>query len=377
MRVLASRLAFFLLLLVFNDTARATMFVYVSNAQDGTISAFRMDEDSGALEDIGRVEAGKMVMPMAANPAGHRLYAAIRAQPYGVASYAIDRRTGELTHLSTAALPDSMPYIAVDRTGRFLLAASYGGNLVSVSPIGPDGLVQGEPLQILPTGRNAHAILPDPSNRFVYVPTLGNDQILQYLFDEDTGQLAPNRPDAVHAEPNAGPRHFTFAPNGRFVFVLNELAGTVTSYAMDRLTGTLSQGQSFPAAPPEAGLVPGRPRGGPPAAGEDRSRWIWAADIQMTPDGRFLYASERTSSTLAVFGVDALTGKLTYKKSVPTEKQPRGFRIDPYGRFLLASGEQSDRLAVYRIDRDSGDLQSLERYAVGAGANWVTIVEGN
>lgn len=111
------------------------------------------------------------------------------------------------------------------------------------------------------------------------------------------------------------------------------------------------------------------------APAPDEQRKIWAADIQITPNGRFLYASERTLSTLAIFAVDGVTGKPTYLKSAETEKQPRGFRIDPRGRYLIAAGEKSDQIAVYRIDEANGDLKLLRRYSVGAGANWVTIAE--
>jgi len=376
--MLRTSLAILLAVCACLGSARADTFVYVSNAEDGDISIYRMDAESGALQPAGRAAAGKVVMPMAVSPDHRRLYAAIRSTPFSVATYAINPSDGQLTRLSTVPLPDSMPYISVDRTGRFLFGASYGGDLVSVNPIGPDGFVQGEPVQVVRTGRHAHAILADPSNRYVFATNLGNDQILQFLFDERSGQLTPNRPAAVMAPANAGPRHFVFAPNNRFVFAINELAGTVTSYAFDPGSGLLAQQGSVSAVPPDANLQPGSARPPVPPSGAvppDYSRNIWAADIQITPDGRFLYASERTSSTLAAFAVEGLTGKLTYLGSTPTETQPRGFRIDPYGRFLVASGEKSDQISVYAIEPEKGTLRLLQRYPAGRGANWVSIVE--
>jgi 6-phosphogluconolactonase len=100
---------------------------------------------------------------------------------------------------------------------------------------------------------------------------------------------------------------------------------------------------------------------------------IWAADVHMTPDGKFMYISERTSSSIGVFGVDRATGKLTYLSSTPTEKQPRGFAIDPKGRYLVATGEKSDTISVYAID-GSGALKPIAKTPTGKGANWVEIV---
>jgi 6-phosphogluconolactonase len=115
----------------------------------------------------------------------------------------------------------------------------------------------------------------------------------------------------------------------------------------------------------------GAPNAAPP---RNRDNDIWAADIHLTPDGRFLYISERTGSTLGAFSVNAQSGKLTYLASTPTESQPRGFAIDPKGRFLVAAGEKSDTISVYAIDRASGALSLLQKYPAGKGANWVEIV---
>jgi 6-phosphogluconolactonase len=160
--------------------------------------------------------------------------------------------------------------------------------------------------------------------------------------------------------------------------VLSELLATVTTFALDGKTGLLTEIGSASGLPPDSKLVPGAPRGGvgTPNAAPPRNRDndIWAADIHLTPDGRFLYISERTGSTLGAFSVKAETGKLTYLGSTPTESQPRGFAIAPDGRFLVACGEKSDTISVYAIDRASGALALLRKYPTGKGANWVEIV---
>jgi 6-phosphogluconolactonase len=363
--------------LVGGASALAATFVYVSNAEDGDIGAYRL-LDSGELQPAARVKAAATVMPMVVSPDRHFLYAASRSKPYSVHVYSIDPGTGALTKVSTSPLAESFPYISLDKTGRFLLGASYAGHLVSVNAVGSDGRVSAEPLQVIPVGRNAHSIRVDESNAFVFVPTLGSDQIFQFTFDAKSGKLSSNTP-AVHlTKAMTGPRHFVTSSDNKFVYVLSELLGTVTTFALDGKTGLLTEVGSASGLPPDTKLGPGAPRGAvggpnaPPPRNTDSD--IWAADIHMTPNGKFLYISERTSNTLGAFGVDGASGKLTYLSSTPTERQPRGFAIDPKGRFLVATGEKSETISVYSIDPASGALKSLGKYPAGKGANWVEIV---
>jgi 6-phosphogluconolactonase len=167
--------------------------------------------------------------------------------------------------------------------------------------------------------------------------------------------LTPNSPPAVKTQRGAGPRHFVFHPNRRLVFGVDELDATVNAYRLDA-AGTLTLLASTSILPP--GFT-GKP---------------WAADVHLTPDGRFLYASERTSSTIAGFRVDAASGKLSLVGSYPTETQPRGFGIDPRGRWLLSAGEKSNGVRVHEIDPSSGALHARSRLTVGQDPNWVEIV---
>ncbi len=357
--------------------ARAATFVYVSNAADGEIRTYRM-LDSGELQPGERVKVANMVMPMAVSPDRRILYAASRSKPFSVHAYSIDSGSGALSHLSTSPLAESFPYISLDITGRFLLAASYSGHLVSVNAIGSDGRVSAEPLQVIPVGRNAHAIRVDASNRFVYAPTLGTDQIFLFTFDAKSGRLASNTPAVYQMPAMTGPRHFVCSGDNRFLFMLSELLGTVTTFAIDAATGLLTGLRSASALPADTALRPGAPRGAIVRPGTPSPRStdddIWAADIHLTPDGRFLYVSERTRSTLGAFRVDGATGTLTYLASTPTEPQPRGFAIDPRGRYLVASGEKSETISVYSIDPASGALALLGKLPGGKGASWVEIV---
>jgi 6-phosphogluconolactonase len=245
-----------------------------------------------------------------------------------------------------------------------------------VNPVGADGKV-GEPIQVTPTARNAHAIRTDNTNRFVFVPHLGTDQVFQFVFDEKSGRLTANTPPVLQLKQGTGPRHLIVSPDNRFVYLLNELTGTVTTLSLDANTGVLKELDSVPALPADSKLGPGMPRGAvgaPGAVPRNTDNDIWASDLRLTPNGRFLYAAERTSSTLAAFRVDAASGKLTYLGSTPTEKQPRGFNIDPVGRFVVVSGEKSDMIASYAIDAETGALKPVGRYPTGKGSNWVEIV---
>jgi 6-phosphogluconolactonase len=317
-------------------------------------------------------------MPMVVSPDRRFLYAASRSKPYSVHAYSIDKGTGALTLLATSRLAESFPYISLDKTGRYLLGASYGGHVISVNAVGSDGRVAAEPLQVIPVGRNAHSIRVDESNKFVYVPTLGSDAIFQFSFDANSGKLSSNTPAVYLMKATTGPRHFITSSDNKFLYALGELQGTVTTFSLDAKTGLLTEVSSASGLPPDTKLGPGAPRGavgapgGPPPRNTDND--IWAADIHMTPNGKFVYISERTTNSLSALSVDGASGKLTYLSSTPTERQPRGFAIDPKGKFLVAAGEKSDTISVYSIDQGSGALKFLNKYPTGKGANWVEIV---
>ena len=355
--------------------AGAATFVYVSNAEDGDIGMYTLQSD-GSLQPGPRFKAEKVVMPMTVAPDKRFLIAAVRSKPFSAYTYSIDRGTGALKLVGTGPLAESFPYIYLDRTARFMLGASYGAHLVSVNPVGADGRV-GEPIQTIPTARNAHAIRTDNTNRFVFVPHLGTDQVFQFLFDEKSGRLTANTPPVLQLKAGTGPRHLVVSSDNRFVYLLNELTATVTTLALDGKSGLLTEVSSASALPPDSKLVPGAPRGAVGAAGapvRNTDNDIWASDLHLTPNGKFLYAAERTSNSIGALSVDASTGKLNYVGSTPTERQPRGFRIDPTGRFMVVSGEKSDTLSTYSIDPSSGALKPIGKYPTGKGSNWVEIV---
>jgi 6-phosphogluconolactonase len=344
----------------FMSDAGAATFVYVGNAdsQDITILELKSNGDLTPVETTavpGPAKPGSS-LPLAVSPDRKRLYAGLRNEPYSVVTFAIDAKTGKLTPAGPGPLADSMAYISTDRSGKFLFSASYGGNKVAVNPIGRDGVVQ-PAQQIVPTEPNAHCILADPSNRFVLHTSLGGDLVYQEKFDAKTGKLTPNDPPSISIKAKAGARHLVFSPSRKFVYLVDELDASVYVFPWDAKTGTLEKEVQVTTALPER--FEGKP---------------WAADIHLTPDGKFLYTSERTSSTLAAFRVDPRTGLLTTIDSYPTEKQPRAFNIDPSGRYLLSVGQLSNSMTSYAIDKATGKLVKLKEYHVGKNPNWVEIV---
>jgi 6-phosphogluconolactonase len=339
----------------------AATLVYVGNAESNEVYVLRLDRASGDLELVEKVpipgiDKPGISTPMSVSPDRRFLYVGTRGEPKIAAAFAIDATTGTLKHVASGLLADSMAYIATDRSGRYLLGASYPGHKVTVNPIGPAGTVQ-PPQQVLPDHPNAHSIMADASNRYVLAPTLGNDRVNQFTFDQATGKLTPNTPPAVTVRAKAGPRHFAYHPNGRIVYVVGELDASVYVFDYDATTGRLTEKQSVSALPPG---FEGKPS---------------AADLHVTPDGKFVYASERTSSTLAGFKVDAASGRLTAIGTIPTEKQPRGFNVDSGSRYLLAVGQLSHSLSSYRIDPATGVLTKLKEYPMGKNPNWIEIVD--
>jgi len=336
--------------------------VYVSNAGSKEIFVFAMDRESGDLTEIQRVavpgtnEPSPTSIPMAVSPDRRFLYAALRSEPYPASSFAIDPQTGHLTHLGSAPLADSMAYIITDRTGRYLLSASYPGSKLAINAIDGAGRV-GAATQVLATGPKAHCVVVDASNRYVYCTNLGADIIMQMRFDAGSGTVSPNTPASVSTKPDAGPRHLAFHPNGRFLYLLNETDATLGAYAIDPANGTLAELQTVPTLPPD---FTGKPS---------------AADLHVTPDGRFIYSSERTTSTIKGYRIDPDRGTFSRCGRWPTETTPRGFAIDPRGRFLLAAGLSSNAMTVSAIDPDSGALSPLCQYGLGEMPNWIEVVD--
>ncbi len=289
------------------------------------------------------------------HPDGVHLYASARrnGQPIVVA-YAIDRDDADvatLRELNSQEIGDGGgTCVFVDRSGSVLLTAQYGGGSIAAFPLAPDGMLQPRSIliehaggsQVVPGRQDAphpHWIGTDLSNRFVYVPDLGLDQVVIYRFDPVDCQLEPQAQAPV--APGAGPRHMKFHPDGQFAYVVNEMDLTVTAFQFDAATGSLTEFQTIPTLPAELKEV-------------DLNA---AAEIRIHPSGKFVYASNRGHDSIAVFQVDAMSGELTFVELESIRGSwPRNFNVSPSGNWLLAAGQNSNTLAVFRIDPETGQL---------------------
>lgn len=368
----ALRHSVFLTGMVFSGSLLAQTWVYVSAAEDGDIARYALNEQTGALKHLGDTPAGGKVMPMAISPDKQTLYAAVRSQPMRLVSWSINGKTGALTPASESDAAASYPYISLDRQGRFLLAASYDGGVVQVYRLGKGGKVITPWVAQVQTGHAAHSVITDATNQSVYVGVLGRDRVLQLTLHQD-GQLAPAGKGFAATEAKGGARHSVMSPDNRFLYNIGEMNGTITQFARQP-DGTLQQVAEYASAVAEKyHLQHGVER---TSSYSDTTPRIWAADITLTPDGRFLYVTERTSSTVTGYRVDD-EGRLQLINSWPVEKQPRGIAVAPDGRWLIVSGEKSAVVGSYAISRESGELQKVAEAPVGRDANWVTIVSIN
>ncbi|MBI1792348.1 MAG: lactonase family protein [Acidobacteria bacterium] len=320
------------------------------------IYVYRFDPASGKATPAGLAAETSNPSFLTVHPNRRFLYAVneignYNGQRAGSASaFAIDRKTGRLTHLNTVSSRGGGPcHLSVDKTGKNLLVANYGGGSIAVLPIGADGrlgeattFIQHEGSGADPKrqqGPHAHSIHPARGNRFVIATDLGLDQVLSYRFDAAKGLLTPNQPPFTKLAPGAGPRHFAFHPAGRFAYVINEMKSTVTALAYDAARGSFQELQTVTTLPQDF-------------QGENNT-----AEVQVHPSGKFLYGSNRGHDSIAIFAIDAAKGTLTPIDRVSTQgKTPRNFGIDPTGAWLLAANMGSDNIVAFRIDLATGRL---------------------
>ncbi|HUJ10753.1 MAG TPA: lactonase family protein [Verrucomicrobiae bacterium] len=349
-------LALGLILAVWSARA-ADMYVYFGTHASGPGKGFSLahfDTDTGKLTEPKFLIEDTMPAYFVIAPDGRHLYTCnstntLRGEGW-ISAYAIDPKTGQLTLLNREDSGGANPsYICLDKTGRFALVANYQGGNVTVTAINPDGSFGDRIAYNQHTGRSvnpqrqtrpyAHSIIVDPSNRFALSADLGADKLYVYRFDDRDGSLTPNKPPFVRVKPGSGPRHVRFHPNGRWVYLINEMASTVTGFNWNGKKGMLKEFQTISTLPSGYKGV------------------NTAAELQIHPNGRFLYASNRGDDSLAVFAINQKTGKLTSVEHVSTQgKMPRNFTFDPTGRWILCTNHDSNNAVVFRVDGATGKL---------------------
>lgn len=328
-------------------------FIYVSCAGSREINVFALDAHTGEAIPRQRLSVPCAPLPMKISPGGRFLLIGAKAEN-ALLTCSINPVNGELAQLGSVPCPGGPTYVNCSRAMRTAFVASYGDNLLAAFPLESNG----RPLPVAQVARDlprAHAAVVDASDGWLLVPTLGADAIRIYRLADD-GRLEPNVPAQVSVRPGSGPRHLVFSLDNRHVHCLNELDGSIDAFAFDVEKGALQLTSSV-------SMMPHGFRGQP-----------WAAELRTTPGGEFLYATDRRSSTLAVFSVDSQNGQLALFGHYPTEAQPRGMAIDPSGRWLAVAGQLSHHLTVYEIDAETGCPRQRVRLATGEDPICVEIV---
>lgn len=363
-----------LLLLSVSFMSHAETAVYVSNSDSGKISHYSLDEKEGSLKFVDEIDAGKKAMPTVVSPDKKHLYVAVRQKPYSIVSWNIDPKTGALTDKTVNPINTSYAYISTDKTGKYLLGASYDKDVVESYAI--DGLkLSEEPIDVYHTGPHAHSVIVDKTNKSLYVGNLGVDRVLQLNLSSD-GKITPIGSGFVETAKDNGPRHSVISPDNHFVYNIGEMGGIVTQYERKPDGSLVKVSETASPVAEKYKLEHGKER---PAGYSDPTPRIWASDLKITPNGKWLYVAERTSNTVSGYKVNKSNGKLTLIGVWETEKQPRGIAIDPTGKFLITTGEKSGFISSYKIGKD-GKLKAVSRVPSSKDdsvndANWISIVK--
>ena len=326
---------------------------YTGHGSQG-IYGYGFDRATGQLSSLGLVAESQSPAFLAIDPSRRFLYASNEINQYegqasgAVSAFAIDRASGKLSFLNEVSAHDPGPaHVVVDFTGKDVLISNYPLGSVAVFPVLDGGrlgeasdFVRHKGSSVNPErqqGPHAHSITLSPDDRFAIAADLGLDQLVVYPLDPAKGKLGT--PHVVKIHPGSGPRHMSFDPGGKFLYLLSEMASTVTVFSYQAAEGGLTELQTISTLPKEF-------------SGEST-----AAEIQIHPSGKFVYASNRGDDSIAVFAVDQAQGRLTFVERVATAgKTPRNFALDPSGAWLLAANQNSDDIVIFRVDQKTGRL---------------------
>jgi 6-phosphogluconolactonase len=334
-----------------------TYMVYVGSyapAEAKGIFGFRFNPNTGALKQV-------LAMPGGPNPSFLTLDASRRnlyvvnevgnfndSRTGAVSTFAVNQQTGDLTLVSQHPTLGASPcYVSVDQENKYLFVANYGGGNVAVFPIQTTGEVGpavdmdqhiGKGPHKNQDSPHAHCILADPAQRFWFSVDLGIDQVIGYTLNRATGQLSRGR-RAFTTRAGAGPRILTFHPSGRFAYLICELNSTIYALAYDAYKGSFREIQMVTTLP----------------AGYEGTSYC--AHVAVSPDGRFLYGSNRGHNSLVVYAIAPDTGELSLVEHVNVKGDwPRHFTLDPTGQVLLVANQRSNNIAVFRVNRETGKL---------------------
>lgn len=331
------------------------IFVYASKAPEHQIQVFQLDAPAKKLDAVETFAVEGTPGSLCVDPHRKFLYASLRSTSR-LGSYRIDAATGKLKLLNTAPLPqgENAAFVGTDRSGKWLLSASYAAGKVVVHKLADDGSIVTPAVQTVATAKTAHCVALNRENAIAYVPHVVPNAVYQFRFDAKTGLLV-EMGQAPGGAAHAGPRHLAFHPTRDIAFTSDETGSSVTAYRVDAKTG-LRPMQTVSTLPP------------------DFTADNTTAEVKVHPNGRFVWVSNRGHDSLAGFSIDD-TGKLAAIGQTPTEKTPRSFDVIPGGRFLVSAGEDSGKLALYECAPESGKLSRIATYDVGKSLTWVLAVD--
>lgn len=325
---------------------------------------FEFDRRTGQMTNIQTVSDRAGPNFQALHPEGTHLYS-VSGEPFSddtpghgtITAYRIDQETGKLARIGEQSTEGQGPaHVSVDPRGRFAYVSNFSSGSLSVFMIKEDGslteaveVVQHEGSSVneqRQSSSHVHSIISSPDGRFIYVSDMGTDEIMIYAVDQNTGALSPARDASVEATPGAGPRHFTLHPERELAYSLQQISSTVAAYRVDPSTGALTRIQ-------RVDLLPDSFKG-------DNQ----AADVHISPDGAFLYASNRGHNSLVIYKIDKETGELSLIDHEPTRgRHPRNFMVDEKGEFVLVANRDDDEVVIFRRDQETGRLSYIHKRA--------------
>ncbi len=327
---------------------------YTDNSTSKGIYVFEFNPKTGAVSARGNVEAGNPSY-LAISKDGKYVYSVNESEHGKISSFSFDKKNGAMKPINFEKNNGSAPcYVELDHTGKWLFCGNYSSGDLTLHAINRNGSI-GPMKQLIKhsghgpdknrqTSPHVHCTYISKDNRFLYVPDLGIDKVMIYPFNDKKGVLDEDKKFFAQVQPGGGPRHITFSANGKFAYLVEELSGSVDVFR--QTSGRLESIQKINKLP----------------AGETPS----GADIHLSPDGRFLYVSQRSNSTIQIFRVNAANGMIDYVDAAPSGGTfPRNFTIHPSGDFLLTANQKSDDIVIYKRDKITGLLTQTGRIAVG------------
>ncbi len=334
----------------------AALLVAISAGNDKAIHLYELNTKTGELNQRAIIALPGAPGSQFVSPDGNLLYVSVRTAN-SVAAYRIDHAKKNLVPLGITNIGANAAYVATDRTGRTLLWASYSGGMVGSHAIAKNGAVKKTALSRIETQRCAHSILTDASNKFAFVPHTGPNAVYQFRFNAATGKLIANDPPTASPAAGLEPRHLAFHPKLPIVYCDDEKGDSVTAYKLSRATGQLKAFHTLSTLPADFD-------------GAKNS----CADIEITGDGKFIYASNRGHNSIAGFAVDAKTGKLKSIGQFATGEVPRSFNLGPNNKWLIAAGQRSHDLHIYERNPKTGKLTKVRQQPTGKGPSWVQVI---